>query len=440
VGGSQSFGQDAAPLTLSQAVKIALEKNPLRKAAIADQHAAGAGVKEARSGLWPRLMFSESAMRGDDPVYAFGTRLRQGRFTAADFALNRLNSPTPIGNFATKFSGQWTLFNSFANYFGIKQAEHMNEAANQQLARTDQETEFRAISAYHALLLALKQKQLAEQALQTAQSIADQAKARYESGLVVESDYLSAQVNLASRRQEAIEANNAVALARAVLNNALGVAAESYYEPAEVLAERKLPENTLADAEKTALERRPDLKQVMAQEAASATGVKMAKAAFGPRLNAFAGWELDNPTLFAGGGSNNWVAGAELQFDLFQGGAKMAQLSRSKAMEEKLAALHQVASDGVRLDVRKAFYDYDAARQSLDVTRASVAQAEESMRINQNRYQGGLTTITDMLRAEEALRRSRTDYWQSVYRYQTSYANLELATGTLNPQSPVVTQ
>ena len=39
----------------------------------------------------PHLSFSETATRGDDPVYVFGSKLRQQRFTTADFALNKLN-------------------------------------------------------------------------------------------------------------------------------------------------------------------------------------------------------------------------------------------------------------------------------------------------------------------------------------------------------------
>ena len=52
--------------------------------------------------------------------------------------------------------------------------------------------------------------------------------------------------------------------------------------------------------------------------------MSIAKSSFGPRVNAFAGWEADNPTLLAGGGGNNWLAGIEVQFDLFEGGAKRA--------------------------------------------------------------------------------------------------------------------
>ena len=84
-----------SPLTLQQAVNIALQKNPLRKAAIADTKTASAGVREARSFLIPHLSFSETATRGNDPVYVFGSKLRQQRFMAADFTLNKLNTPCP---------------------------------------------------------------------------------------------------------------------------------------------------------------------------------------------------------------------------------------------------------------------------------------------------------------------------------------------------------
>jgi outer membrane protein len=166
--------------------------------------------------------------------------------------------------------------------------------------------------------------------------------------------------------------------------------------------------------------------------------VAIANSSFGPRVNAFASWETDNPTFVAGGGGNNWLGGIELQFDIFQGGAKRAQLARERALQEKVTAMKQVASDTVRLEVRRAYYNLDSARQEVEVARAVIAQAQDSLRINQDRYDGGLTTVTDLLGADEATRRSQTDYWEAVYRFHTGYASLELASGTLNLQSPVV--
>lgn len=432
--------QAASPsLSLQQAVNIALEKNPLRKAAMADTKAGSAGIREARSMLMPHIVFSETATRGNDPVYVFGSKLRQQRFTPGDFALNQLNTPLPYGNFTTRFGGTWNLFDSFASWHGVNRAKRMSEASGHQLERTDQEIVFRVINAYYGALLANKQLEVAEQSAKTAQSILDRSQARYDSGLVVESDLLSAKVRMAARQQELISARNDVEFARAQLNTAMGLPADSPFQATEALAERTLPAPVLADLERQALVNRPDLKSIQSQEAAQQQSVAMAKSAFGPRVNAFAGWEMDNPTLLAGGGGSNWLGGVEVQFDLFQGGAKRAALSRERAMEERVAAMKQAAGDQVRLEVRRAYYDVDASRQQVEVARAAIAQAQESLRINQNRYDGGLTTITDLLGTEEAVRRSQTDYWNAVFRYQTSYANLELASGTLGPQSPVVT-
>jgi outer membrane protein TolC len=386
----------------------------------------------------PHVTFSELGTRGNDPIYVFGTKLRQQRFTTSDFDLNQLNTPRPFGNFTTRFGGTWNLFDSFASWHGVSRATEMNHAAVHQLERTDQEILFRVVQAYYGVLLAAKQLEVSGQAEKTAKSIMDRSQARYDSGVVVESDLLSAKVRLASREQELIRARNNLELARAQLNTAMGVPVDALYQPADPLAERTLAVSLLGDMEQKALTSRPDLKRIESEQSAQQLSVAIAKSSFGPRLNAFAGWEMDNPTLLAGGGGNNWLGGVELQFDLFEGGAKRAALSRERAIAEKIAALKQAANDAVRLEVRQAYYDLDSNRQQVEVARSAISQAQESLRINQDRYEGGLLTITDLLGAEEAALRSQTEYWQAVYQFHISSANLELASGTLNLQSPAV--
>jgi outer membrane protein len=427
----------SAPLSLQQAVAIALEHNPQRKAALADARGAKASVREAQSGYLPRLTFAEAAVASNDPVFVFGTRLRQNRFTAADFALNQLNNPAAIGNFATRFGLQWNVFDSLLTAAAVRQAAHQKVASEQRLARADQLVIFRVVQAYYGVLFAGRQLEVAEHVANTAQSVLEESRARFEVGSTVESDYLSAQVNLASRQQELVRLRNALALARAQLNLAMGIAAEHDCQAVEPASAPSLRAPALAEAENRALKDRPDLKQSAEQVAANQAGVQAAKSAFGPRVTAFAGSELDNINPFGNGGSN-WTAGAELQFDIFSGGQKSARLAREHAALEQAQATRQVAQDAVRLDVRRAWYDFDSSRQIVDVNRSAAAQADEALRIVNNRYQAGMTTITEMLRAEDAARTAATNYWEAVYRLSTSYAALELAMGALNPQSPVV--
>jgi outer membrane protein len=431
--------EEPVPLSLPEAVKMTLANNPMHKAALADTKASSAGVREARAPMLPRIMFAENFTAGNDPVFVFGTKLRQQEFTAADFALNSLNRPTPIGNYATRFSGQWKLFDSTQSWKALDRAKFMNFAANEQLNRTDQELAYQTVQAYYGVLLAQKQVQVAEDAVKTVEAIERQSKARVESGLAVDSDLLSAQVQRSARQQELIERRNQLALARTRLALAMGAAADAEYQPMEALEDRALPAVDVNQLEKTALEKRPDLKRTEWERSAQDKSVAMAKAAFGPRVNAFGSWEEDSHSV-GWTGANNWVAGAEVQFDLFAGGSKRAALAREKAVQERAAAGYAGFQDAVRLEVRSAYYQFDAAQQQVKVARDTIAQADESLRINTNRYEGGLSTVTDILRVEEAAHRAKADYWQAVYRMNTSYAGVELATGTLTLDSPAVTQ
>lgn len=368
----------APPLTLHDAVSIALEKNPLRKAALADTKAASAGVREAQSFLMPHVTLSEQATRGNDPVYVFGSKLRQQRFTTDDFSLNKLNTPLPYGNLTTRFGGTWNLFDSFASWRGIDRAKDMNLAASHQLERTDQEILFRVVQSYYGVLLATKQLEVAGQSEKTAGSITDRSQARFDAGLVVESDLLSTKVRMASREQDLIRARNNLELARAQLNTAMGISIDAPYQTADALTEQNLTASPLRDLEEQALATRPDLKRIEAQQFAQGLSVAIAKSSFGPRLSAFAGWEMGNPTFVAGGGGNNWLGGIELQIDLFQGGEKRAALTREHANLEKIAALKQAASDAARLEVRQAYYDQDASRQQVEVARTAISRRRKA--------------------------------------------------------------
>jgi len=427
------------PLTLPQAVSMALAKNPLHKAAAAEMRISTAAIRQARSPLMPKITFTESALRGNDPVYVFGSRLRQQNFTQADFALNQLNTPTPISNFSSRFSGQWNLFDGLQSWYGVSRAKYLNQAAEKQLDRTDQELVYQAVQAYYGTLLAQRQVQVAEAGVETAQAIEASSRARVESGMVVESDLLSAQVATAARRQELISAQNELSLARTQLALAVGVSSDALFDPQEALTDRSFSPPPVAELEAIAIEKRPDLKRIESERSAQAKSVSMAKGAFAPRLNVFGSWQTDSPNPGWNGG-NNWLAGAELQFDLFDGDSKRANLAMQKAVQEKATAMRDSFHDQIRLQVRKAYYEYDAAQQQVSVARTAIAQAEESLRINQDRYDGGLSTISDLLRVQEATQRAKVDYWLAVYRVQTSYAGVELATGTISPSSPVVMQ
>ena len=97
----------------------------------------------------------------------------------------------------------------------------------------------------------------------------------------------------AARRQELIRARNNLDLAQAEFHTALGVSMDSSFQPTDTLKELMPAVPILQDVEKLALTNRPDLKRIRSEQAAQRESVAMAKSSFGPRVNAFAGWDMD---------------------------------------------------------------------------------------------------------------------------------------------------
>ncbi|MCR4373324.1 MAG: TolC family protein, partial [Acidobacteria bacterium] len=89
-------------LTLPDAIEAALARNPGLQAARAQADRASADASVARSAWWPRLTATEAWQRSNQPVFAFGSLLSARQFTAADFAVSRLNSPGATNLFTTR--------------------------------------------------------------------------------------------------------------------------------------------------------------------------------------------------------------------------------------------------------------------------------------------------------------------------------------------------
>ena len=280
---------------------------------------------------------------------------------------------------------------------------------------------------------------VAEAEVKSAQSDLHRAEARQEEGQAVPSDLLSAQVQLAQAQEDLLQAQNAVDLAHAALNVAMGLSEDAATTIASQLGESTFEAGALADREQLALKNRPDLREAGLGVERAANGSHMARADFLPKVNAFGSWEEDNQTFLTRGG-NNWTAGVALNFNVFDGGANRARLAAARYRQTQAQAQVAQMAAAVKLQVREAYLNLTTAQQRVEVSRQAQSEAEESLRIIQNRYEAGLATITDLLQVETAHTSAQKNYLNALFDYRLSYAALELATGELAPDSPAVTR
>ncbi len=427
------------PLTLQEAVAVALEKNPTVQAADAYADAVKQGITIAAAGRYPRLDFSEGVTRGNDPVYVFGSLLTQRQFTARNFDLGFLNTPPPLDNFRTQFTASMPLWDAGQTSRRIHDARLDAQSATHGGERTRQEVIFNVIQAYLNGLLARENVRVAEASVAATKADLARAQARQDQGLAVPSDLLSAQVQLAQAQEDLLRAQNGVAVADAALNVAMGLPEDSPLTLQGQLGEKMFDAGTLDERQAKALQTRPDFQQAEIGKQRAENGVRTARADFLPKVNLFGSWEEDNQTFLTRGG-NNWALGATLTFNLFDGGANRARLRESYARRRHAEALRSQLASAIRLQVRQAYLNLTTSRDRVDVSRGAASQAEESLRIIQNRYEAGLATITDLLRAETALTAAKKNFVNATFDYRLGYAALELATGELAADSQAVTR
>src|ERR1035437_6399616 len=372
MGASAATAQD--PLTLRQAVDQALGQNPQAAIARADDQEAKSAATMARTQLLPHLNFTEDISGGDDPVYAFGTRLRQGQFTQADFALDALNHPQAIGNFSTRFTGSWTAFDSFKTQREIHSADLLRASASSSAKAVDQQIVLNVVGAYQSVLYAQREIDVTQHEQETASALLASVEDHVKAGLAVESDRMSAHVNVAARKQELIAAQGDLDLAWAQLREAMGTPdlKASGLKPIEP---HKFPQLLLEQEIATAAKTRPDLTAIRQVQSAQASAVGMAKSEFGPRVSAYGNWEEDR-TTFAGSGGNNWVAGIQISVDILPLG-KRGQLARESAGKQKIDAQVAALQQHLRMEVSQAHIHRQTATLSLETARAAMDQSAE---------------------------------------------------------------
>ena len=112
------------------------------------------------------------------------------------------------------------------------------------------------------------------------------------------------------------------------------------------------------------------------------------------------GWEFNGETL--GAQQSSWVIGAEVRVNVFRGFADTARTTEAHHAQVRATAERERVERRIEVDVRGALAQLAAARAREEAGRAALMQARESQRIIRDRYEGGLATVTDVLRAAEA--------------------------------------
>jgi outer membrane protein TolC len=421
--GGAAWGQNqekAFRLSLNDALKRAEENNWQIKMAGAEVMAAKAEYQQSHSVFLPNLSLSHTGITTNDPLTAFGLKLKQEIATTADFNPVLLNDPNRIDNFSTRVEVQQPLLN-FDGFYGRKAAGKQLDAMQYKQKRTVYNVRFQVKKVYYQHQLAQESLHVVQKSLEAARDNLKLTENNLKQGFVKEADLLSAKVRVLELENQMADAENLVKRASEFLAYLLGMKPTTGISTTDKLEEGKFPVLPV----EINLESRSDILAYRKGVEARESLLKSNRMKFLPNLNGFGSYEWNDDQMF-GNQASNYVVGAKLTWNLFSGYKNIGAVKKAKAQLQKAEVEFGEYQARNTREMQEARRNLRIAFNKIQVTKLAREQAGESLRIRTNRYKQGLEKTTDLLFAEATQSARELDYLRTLYQYHIALFQMEL--------------
>jgi outer membrane protein TolC len=418
LGGIPSGKLSAAQVSLSleDAVTLGLKQN-LGGALASD------AVTDARGQRWQAL--SELL---PDVVTDTGFGVHQINVKAA-FGLTIPGQPRIIGPFGY-FDSRAYLTQSVFDWSSIERARSSQaQLKSAEFASKDARELVVLVIVSNYLLVIADQSEVESATSQrdTAKALLQQASDQKTAGLASAVDVLRSQVQLQSREQKLIVAQNNLAKQKLALARAIGIPLGQQFETTTHIPYKELASSSLDEAIQGAYAARPDFQSQVNRARSAELMRKAASAERYPSIGAEADYGLSgvNP-----GSSHGTVdAAATLRIPIFQGGRVHGDVLRADAsLTEERQRLENLRAR-IDQEVRDAYLDLEAVAEEVSVEKNAVTLATQTLEQSRDRFTSGVTDNVEVVQAQDALATANDAYIASLYSYNLAKISLARATG-----------
>ncbi len=416
------FGQNTIELTLEEVHNKAIQNNSDLKISQQDYAIAKANYEQTRAVILPNLNLSNTSTFTNNPLHAFGFKLLQESVTVPDFSPDLLNNPGQVENFNTRIELMQPLIN-VDGWNKRKAANYQLQLANLQTNRVQDRIELEVTKTYMQLQLAYKSVDVIEKAKQTALENKKIAKNKLDQGLLHNADYLNVEVRLTEIENQLQFANSNVKNISDYLAFLIGENNINTLRPTNELSMQVLNFN---EEIKLNIDRN-DIQAMQFGVDAQEQMLKSSKMSFVPKANAFASYEWNDEEVF-GFGSNNYLFGLQLSWNIFGGYKNIGKIHQEKAQLEKANLNKESYIAQSELELNKAKRQLTDVKNNLTLSKLALDQSEEALRIKTNRFEQGLEKTSDLLYVETQYQEKELDFFQAIFNYNYTLAYLNFLT------------
>lgn len=426
VGGA--FGQDAPParrrITLTEAIQIALRRQPDLTSARAQAAAADQQHRQAKAAYLPSLTLGLTT--NDSYSSSAGNASQQGG-TGGNAGLGSgISSVTSTRQADLVLS--YNLLDSGQRAATEQSARAGSRAATYTAEDQRQATIANAATSYFELLRQTALVGVQEANVKRTQATLDLTKAQVDAGTQAKRDVYQAQADFETARVELLTAQNNLAVSRAQLKQALGLDDDQEIEAADnptgtsVSVDASKP---LALLLQDAYASRPDVRRAQQNVEQQKANVRLARANNGLTLSL----DTNLSAVFLQNQNQSRAIGLTASLPLFNGGANRAAIRQAEETQRSVEAQLASAKLAARVDVETAYRTLQTAQAAIPAARAAQEAAQINYDAASESLKEGIGTIVDVITAQSQLVEAQTNYVQALYTLYTADTALQRATG-----------
>lgn len=411
--------QEPMPLSLRNAVELALSQNPDVQVANLAVVEAGADLNQVRSQLLPQV----------------GAQAIQRRQTLnlRGIGLTFPGVPALVGPFSA-FDARPTLSQTVLDLSAWKAVDAARKRVAQAEAGEETVRQATALSVISVYLQALEldgRIAASRSRLESAQAVESQVRSRYEAGTASKLDLSRAVLQVQSERAFLTRTEGARAATLQVLLRLIGQRESAPVLLADSLPRKAVPLMELAQAEHTALKVNPELRALRMAAAAARAESSQAKLQRLPRIRFAADYGANGATPSASLGTYQYAG--QVDFPIFTSGRIRGEIQAASARERSTNEAVRGGQLKVLAELRGAYAESTAAAEAAEAAGMAVESARENLELSRARYDAGIADSVSVLQAQATLADVENLEIGAIIEREIARARVLFATGNVLP-------
>jgi outer membrane protein len=401
------------PLTLKDAVKLALKQNPQVVASRLLSLESGRESQISRSALLPQASLTST-----------GVVRQYNRASVARTSTRTTGGPYQFIQVGPAYSQSLLDLPLFRGYQisreGVREARAQENVTREDVIAS-------VVTQYILVLRAFAIYDAAKIRVDLAERLYEQASNLQKTGVGLNIDTTRAQVELQNEQQNLIDADTSTHTTNYILAELLDLPRDQEPAVTDKLQFFYLPEFEETAAISIALMSRPEMQALASQERIKHLEQKSASEEHVPQI------EFSGIWLYQGSRFNNGIPAYRYQIGfnlpLFTGGRIHAEIARADLEQERIVQNRHLLEARIVREVKSAIDELGAARKNVDVANLGLQLANDEVAQAERRFAAGVTTNVEVVTAQDALARANSNQIDALYRFNQSRVNLAQAMG-----------